>query len=65
VQHLTPAVTGLIPYGKLVKARNYLDLKEDMVFRGMSLEEVPEKITDQKEWLKVLETERLVEQGVR
>jgi len=65
VQHLTPAVTGLIPYGKLVKARNFLDLEEELLFRGVPLEEIPEKTTDRKEWLKVLETERLVEQGVR
>ena len=64
-QTLTAAVTGLIPYGKLTKARNMLDLEEELLFRNVPIEEIPQSITDRKAMLKNLEIERLTAEGVR
>ena len=56
----TAAVTGLIPCGKLVKARNMLDLEEELLFRGVPMDAVPVGVTDRKDMLKQLEVERLM-----
>lgn len=39
-QHLTPAVTGLIPYSSLVNARNLNDYKIELMHRGVPEDEV-------------------------
>jgi len=59
-QNKTLAVTGLIPYGKLVKARNMSDLEEELLFRGVPVDVLPDKISDRKDMLKQLESERLM-----
>jgi len=64
-QTLTPAVTGLIPYGKLKKARNMLDLEEELLFRHVPIEEIPALFTHRKDMLQNLEIERLTEEGCR
>lgn len=64
-QTLAAAVTGLIPYGKLAKARNMLDLEEELLFRGIPIEEIPTTVSERKEMLKNLEIERLTDEGVR
>jgi len=63
-QQLQPAITGLIPYGKLVKARNMEDLRIEFLFRGVPEEEIPKKISDQKAKLKQLEFNRLLSFGM-
>ena len=64
LQSKTAAVTGLIPYGKLVKAKHMEDLKVELIFRGVPEEEVPVSITERKELLKTLEGERMVMEGM-
>jgi len=64
-QTLTAAVTGLIPHGKLTKTRNMLDLEEELLFRGINIDELPISVTERKDMLKNLEIERLTEEGVR
>jgi len=64
-QTLAAAVTGLIPYGKLSKARNMLDLEEELLFRGIPVEEIPPLISERKEMLKHLEIERLTAEGTK
>jgi len=59
-----PVVTGLIPYGKLLKARNYKDLKVELMFRGVKEEDVPVSITKHKDLLKTLEGKRMVMEGM-
>jgi len=59
-----PAVTGLIPYGKLVIARNMDDLRVELEFRGVAPADVPDAITKRKELLKAFETQRLIAAGV-
>jgi len=63
-QQLQPAITGLIPYGKLVKSRNHEDLKIELLFRKVQETEIPESITDRKTKLKQLELDRLVSAGM-
>jgi len=63
-QQLTPAVTGLIPYGKLVKKRNMEDLQDELLHRGVEPEDVPKSITDRKKMLQDLEMQRLLEAGM-
>jgi len=57
-QHQTPAVTGKIPYGKLVRKRNMNDLAMELAFRGV--DQIPESITKRKDLLRKLEAERLI-----
>ena len=64
-QTLAAAVSGLIPCGKLAKARNMLDLEEELLFRGTPTAKLPPQITARKEMLKNLEVERLASEGVR
>jgi len=64
-QTLTAAVTGLIPYGKLTKGRNMLDLEEELLFRHVPIEEIPALISERKDMLRHLEIERLTAEGVR
>ena len=59
-RHKTAAVSGLIPCGKLVKARNMEDLKIELLFRDVPEDVVPDSITERKDWLKMLEAERLM-----
>ena len=59
-QYKTAAVTGLIPYGKLVKARNMLDLEEELLFRGVPMDAIPVSVSDRKDMLRQLEIERLM-----
>jgi len=61
-QFKTAAVTGLIPYGKLTKARNMLDLEEELLSRGVPIDVLPEKIGERKDMLKLLEMERLMDE---
>jgi len=63
-QQLMPAITGLMPFGKLVKARNHDDLKVELLFREMPEADVPESITDRKAKLKQHEFNRLVSVGM-
>jgi len=63
-QHQTPAVTGLIPYGKLTKKRNLDDHKVELMFRGMPEDQAPKNITERKNALKKLKTKRLIDNGV-
>lgn len=63
-QDLTAAVSGLIPYGKLVKARNMADLEEELLFRHVPIEEIPKGITERKDMLKEMEDMRLTWEGV-
>jgi len=65
-QHQTPAVTGLIPYGKLVqKAAGHMDgLRIELCHRGIGAADVPKKITARKDKLKQLEVQRLIDAGV-
>jgi len=60
-QHLMPAITGLIPFGKLFAAKDghVNDLKTELLFRDVPEEETPASITERKEILKLLELERL------
>jgi len=58
-QHLTPAVTGLIPYSSLVNARNLNDYKIELMHRGVPEDEVPKSIRHRKKMLQELEFERL------
>ena len=57
-QQQTPAVTGKVPYGKLVRARNMEDLAVELLHRGV--DDIPASITKRKDLLKKLEAERLV-----
>lgn len=59
-QYRTSAVTGLIPYGKLVKARNMQDLEVELLFRGVPDDAIPASVSDRKDMLKQLEFERLM-----
>jgi len=63
-QHLMPAVTGLVPCGKLVKSRHMEDLKTELLYRGVKTEDVPKKITNRKQLLQELELNRLIEEGM-
>jgi len=66
-QHLTPAVTGLIPYGKIFQKRDgHMEgLEAELVHRGMPIADVQTwKITARKDKLKQLEIQRLMEEGV-
>jgi len=56
----TAAVSGLIPYGKLVKARNMVDLEIELIHRGVPEDVISDKISERKEMLKLLEMERLM-----
>jgi len=60
-QHLMPAVTGSIPFGKLfgTKANHMEDLKTELLFRDVPQEEIPESITGIKDMLRLHELERL------
>jgi len=61
-QTKTAAVSGLIPYGKLTKARNMEDLKTELLTRGVPESEInPATITERKDKLKELEINRLME----
>jgi len=60
-QDKTAAVTGLIPYGKLVIKRNMDDLKVELEHRGVEPEDAPSKISKRIEALKELETQRLMD----
>jgi len=60
-QDKTAAVTGLIPYGKLVIKRNMEDLKTELECRGVAPEDVPSKISKRIEALKEIETQRLMD----
>ena len=61
-QTKTAAVSGLIPYGKLVKKRNMDDLKSELMCRGVPEEQIiPASISERKELLKELEIRRLME----
>ena len=64
-QTLTSTVTGLTPCGKLKKARNMLDLEEELLFRHIPVEEISPLFTERKDMLKCCEIERLVEEGIR
>ena len=64
-QTLTSQVTGLIPYGKLTKTRNMLDLEEELLFRNVPIDELPTSVTERKAMLKNLEIERLTAEGIR
>jgi hypothetical protein len=56
----THAVEGLFPYGKLVKKLHFDALKQELLFRGCSEQEVNDlTITQRKNKLKELEIERL------
>jgi len=59
-RYQTAAVTGLIPHGKLVKARNMDDLRIELLSRDVPEDVVPDSITERKEMLKQLEVERLM-----
>jgi len=59
-QTKTYQVKGLVPYGKLVQARNMDDLRIELLFRGISEEDIPAKVSGGKEKLKLLECERLI-----
>ena len=63
-QQLQPAITGLIPCGKLTKVRNMLDLEEELLFRDLPLAEIPASITERKAKLKQIEFNRLVAVGM-
>jgi len=60
-QTKTPEVSGLIPYGKLVQARNFDDLKRELEFRGIEPEDVPDLVSLRVKKLKELESKRLIE----
>jgi hypothetical protein len=56
----THAMDGLFPYGKLVKKLHFDALKEELLFRGCSEQEVNDwTITQHKTKLKELETKRV------
>jgi len=57
-----PAVTGLIPYASLTKARNMKDLEEELVFRHVPIDEIPGLVSERREMLRVLEFDRLIEE---
>lgn len=61
-RYKTTAVTCLIPYGKLVKARNMDDLRIELLTRGVLVpaDLVPDSVTERKQMLKQLEAERLM-----
>ena len=61
-QTKTYQVTGLVPYGKLVQARNMDDLRIELLFRGVEERDIPTQVTARKDKLKVLESERLIEE---
>lgn len=61
-QHLMPAVTGMVPCGKLVQSRNMVDLEEELLFRGAPIEDMPKQITFRKTWLMENERSRLMEE---
>ena len=65
-QTKTPAVTGLIPHGKLTlkKTGHVDDLQTELAHRGVALADVPKNITGRKDKLKDLEVTRLMEEGV-
>jgi len=60
-QHKTPAVTGKIPFGKVVQGKHMEDLLTELTHRGVPLQEIPKKITERKALLKTLEATRLME----
>jgi hypothetical protein len=56
----THTMEGLFPYGKLVQALHFNALKEELLFRGCTEEAIDKmKVTDRKNKLKELETDRL------
>ena len=57
-QRVMPAVTGKIPYSKIVRARNMKDLEIELLHRGLDV--IPASITKRKDELKKLEAARLV-----
>jgi len=59
-----PALTGLIAFSKLVQARNMLDLEEELLFRGVHIDEIPKSVSNRKKTLQDLETQRLIEGGM-
>jgi len=59
-RHKTAAVSGLVPYGKLVQARNMEDLRIELLFRDIPEDAMPDSVTDRKDMLKLLEAERLM-----
>jgi len=66
-QHQTPAVTGLILYGKLyAKVNGHMDdLKTELLHRGKTPQDVDQwKIKKRKDELKLLEVKRLEDEGV-
>ena len=63
-QHQTAAVSGLVQFGKLVKARNMDDLKTELLHRGVANEAVPKSMTERKKMLQELESRRLVDEGM-
>ena len=64
VQQLMPAVTGLIPFGKLVKKRNLNDLKIELLYRNVPENQIPKSITERKNMLQDQECKRLIGEGV-
>jgi len=64
-QTLTAAVTGLIPYGRLVQSRHMDDLRIELLSRHVPEEEIPNSVTERKDMLRFFEIERLVADGMR
>ena len=62
-QQSTPAVTGMIPYGKVFN-RNMNDLKTELLHRGVAENDIPETVTARKDILRCLEIDRLIAEGV-
>jgi len=61
-QTKTYQVTGLVPCGKLVQARNMDDLRIELLHRGVEPQDVPPQVTARKDKLRILESERLIEE---
>jgi len=63
-QQLQPAITGLIPYSRLKKARNFEDLTVELLLRGVAEDQIPKLCSDGKRTLQQHEFNRLVKAGM-
>ena len=60
-QQLTAAVTGNVLFGKLTKKLHMDDLRMELLFREVAVDEIPASITDRKKMLQELEIQRLID----
>ena len=65
-QHHAPAVSGLIPFGKIftTKTGHMKGLQVELMHRGFEVKEIPPGANARKHKLRVLETERLMADGM-